>query len=173
VVLETERLLLRDWRRADLEPFAQICADPEVMRFVTGAPQTFDEVALRVLRFIDHQRVHGFTFWPAELRATGSLIGVIGLLVLELDGPVEIGWRLERASWGQGLATEGALACSDYAFAQLGLAEIIARYSPENRASERVMIKLGMRYAGLDRDGDARRVLTRAEWDAVRQPRPA
>jgi RimJ/RimL family protein N-acetyltransferase len=96
---------------------------------------------------------HGFGFFAAELRDTRRFIGFIGLTVpswtppfrWEHPGPcIEIGWRLDRGVWGQGLATEGARACIAFAFQELRAPEVIAITVPGNVASQRVMEKLGM-----------------------------
>jgi RimJ/RimL family protein N-acetyltransferase len=142
----TDRLLLRGWRDADAGPFAALCADPAVMRFVgRGRPQDRDEAELALAVIRDHWVRHGFGLWAAQERAGGELAGFVGLARLEDgSGDVEIGWRLRRAAWGRGLATEGALAARDHAFGELGLARVVALVHPDNAASVRVIEKLGM-----------------------------
>lgn len=143
---ETERLLLRGWRDEDIEAFVALCADPRVMRWVgRGVPQVREEAeaALAVVR--DHWARHGFGLWAAQERATGELAGFVGLARLDGgSGDVEIGWRLRRGAWGRGLATEGALAARDHAFAELGLLRLVAHVHPDNEASLRVVRKLDM-----------------------------
>jgi len=142
----TGRLALRGWREDDARPFAELCADPEVMRFV-GRGEPLDraqaEASLAVIR--DHWVRHGFGLWAAEERESGELAGFIGLArVNDRSGEVEIGWRLRRESWGRGLATEGALTARDHAFGEVGLPRLVALIHPENAASIRVAEKLGM-----------------------------
>lgn len=142
----SERLALRGWRDEDVDPFAALCADPAVMRFV-GRGEPLDraqaEASLAAIR--DHWIRHGFGLWAAEERANGELAGFIGLAMLnDRSGEVEIGWRLRRAAWGRGLATEGAMEARDHAFGELDLPRLVALVHPENTASLRVAEKLGM-----------------------------
>jgi RimJ/RimL family protein N-acetyltransferase len=151
--LRTERLLLRGWRLDDLDAFAAIDADPEVMEFIKdGRPRTRDESAASLHRFMARWEQNGFGLWAAELLDGARLAGWIGLSVPE-DFPqllpaVEAGWRLDRALWGQGLATEGARASVAFAWDELDLDRLISIIHPDNFASIRVAVKLGMRPAG-------------------------
>ena len=145
-MIETERLILRPWRDADREPFARITADPRVMEFFP-AVLTREQSDALIDRCDAHYREHGFTFFAAELRATGELIGFIGLARTPMPhfAPlVEIGWRLGFEHWNRGLATEGARAALQYGFEQLNLPEIVAFTATANVRSRRVMEKLGM-----------------------------
>jgi RimJ/RimL family protein N-acetyltransferase len=145
-MIETERLILRPWRDADREPFSRITADPRVMEFFP-AVLTREESDALVDRCDAHYREHGFTYFVAELRATGELIGFLGLAhtpLPHLIPLVEIGWRLAFEHWNRGLATEGARAALCYGFEQLTLPEIVAFTVPANVRSRRVMEKLGM-----------------------------
>jgi RimJ/RimL family protein N-acetyltransferase len=151
--LETERLLLRRWRAEDREPFASINDDAKGMEFFP-ARLTREESDALVDRIEAHFAERGFGAWAAELRGEGEFIGFIGLAVPQFDAHftpcVEIGWRLARAHWGQGLATEGARAVMHYAFAELGLAEVVSFTVPGNVRSRRVMEKLGMTHDADD-----------------------
>lgn len=145
-MLTTDRLRLRQWREEDLAPFAVLNADPEVMRYFpnTRTRAESNETHDRLYRHIDE---HGFGFWAAELLATGQFIGFIGMQHCDYlpSGPaVEIGWRLDRRFWGQGLAPEGARACLAYAFSNLGLEEVVSFTAHTNTPSMRVMEKIGM-----------------------------
>jgi RimJ/RimL family protein N-acetyltransferase len=152
-VIVTRRLVLRPWREDDLDPYAQIFGDPEVTRYLgEGAPLTRAQSEERIAYLVSHWQEHGFGHWATEERATGSLIGRIGLLH-HPDWPedpdnVEVGWTLARAFWGRGLATEGALASLRYGFETLDVDRIISITSPTNRASRRVMEKAGLTLAG-------------------------
>ena len=80
VEIETARLLLRRWRDGDLEPYARICADPEVMRYIGGgSPLTREQSETQISRFVRHWDERGFGLWAAEHRASGELIGFVGL----------------------------------------------------------------------------------------------
>ena len=151
--LRTPRLLLRSWRDTDLPPFAAMNADPEVRRWfpsVLTRRESDDQAA----RFRQHEDEHGFTFWAVELPGETPFIGFVGLEVVRFQAPftpaVEIGWRLARAYWGRGLATEAAEAALAHAFGPLGLREVVAFTLPGNAASRRVMEKTGMRHDPAD-----------------------
>jgi RimJ/RimL family protein N-acetyltransferase len=147
--LVTERLILRPWRDSDRAPFVAMNADPAVMTYFasTMTPQESDAAVARFQAAYDRD---GFGFLTAELRSTGAFAGIIGAqtmrdVIPNIPQPaVEIGWRLPRAFHGQGLATEGARATIDFAFSTLDLPEVIAVAALGNRASHRVMEKLGM-----------------------------
>ena len=143
----TERLLLRQWRDADLAPFAEMSADAQVMEFLPPltAPGACEAWAARLKA---HWRDHDFGRWVVELPGEASLIGVVGLAWILYEAhftpAVEVAWRLERAYWGRGFATEAARAALDYGFDKLGFAEIVAVTVPANLRSRRVMERLGM-----------------------------
>jgi RimJ/RimL family protein N-acetyltransferase len=145
--LETERLLLRRWRSADLEPFARINRDPAVMEHFP-APLSREESDGLVEQIEAHFERHGFGGWAAELRESNELIGFVGLAVPRFEAAftpcVEIGWRLAPMHWGKGLATEGARAAMRHAFEDLKLPELVSFTVPANVRSRRVMEKLGM-----------------------------
>src|SRR5437763_9633668 len=148
--LLTPRLRLRQFRPSDEPALADINADPVVTRYLNrpvgrAASRAFYENA------VAHWDRHGFGFWAAESRepaTAGRFLGFIGLgyatFLPQLAHRVEIGWRLGRAAWGRGLATEGALAARDHAFGVLRLEELISIIHPDNERSRRVAAKLGM-----------------------------
>jgi ribosomal-protein-alanine N-acetyltransferase len=152
-VLETPRLLLRPWQESDREPFRRMNADPSVMEFF-AAPLLPEESDAMILRIQAHMTRHGFGFFAAELRASGELIGMIGLAHVAFDAHftpcVEIGWRVAVPYWNQGFATEGARRCLHYAFHDLALPEVVAFTVPANQRSRRVMEKLAMAYDPAD-----------------------
>ncbi len=147
-MLETARLRLRQWRPSDRAPFAALNADPEVMRHF---PALLDEAASTAMaaRCALLIEVRGWGFWAAEERDSGAFLGFIGLhtpsAALPFSPCVEVGWRLARAHWGRGFATEGARAALDFAFERLGLDEVVSFTALSNRRSEAVMRRLGMR----------------------------
>lgn len=149
LALRTPRLLLREWRDADLEPFAAMSADPEVMRYLLPFP---DRAATDgwVAAARAHWREHGFGAWVVELPGEAPFVGAIGLShvcwALPFAPAVEAAWRLARPYWGKGYAVEAARAAVEDGFARLRLGEIVAFTTPENRASRRVMARLGMRH---------------------------
>ncbi len=152
----TERLILRQWRAADREPFAALNADPRVMEHFPGLTTREQSDA-----FADgmeaHLGEHGWGLWAVERRDTGAFIGFVGLKPVADDLPVapgtEVGWRLAHEHWGQGFATEGARAAVAYGFGELELDEIVSFTAASNVPSRRVMAKLGMQQdvaAGFD-----------------------
>ena len=147
VALRTPRLLLREWRDEDVEPFAAMSADPEVMEMLPPLPDRAANDAW-IARMRAHLAEYGFAYWAVELPAAASLIGAIGLswarFPASFTPAVEIGWRLARAYWGQGYAFEAAQAVLDDGFGRLGLPEIVAFTAPANRRSWRLMQRLGM-----------------------------
>ena len=145
-MIVTERLVLRQWRDSDVEPFARLCADPEVMEFFP-APIAYDVTAAMVERcraFIDD---HGWGLWAVEVPGVADFIGFIGLAIPRFDESlVEIGWRIDKPYWGYGYATEGARAVLAYGFETLELPEIVSFTAVPNVRSSRVMERIGMHH---------------------------
>jgi RimJ/RimL family protein N-acetyltransferase len=145
--IDTAHLRLRGWREEDREPFAAMNADPEVTRYLSKAlsRQESDALVDRILSSWDRR---GFGVWAVERRVDQEFIGFTGLSWQDFEAPftpaVEIGWRLVRAAWGRGYATEAALAALEFGFEHLGLDEIVSFTTVENRASRRVMEKIGL-----------------------------
>ncbi|HEX4020855.1 MAG TPA: GNAT family N-acetyltransferase [Acidobacteriaceae bacterium] len=155
-LLQTERLILRPWREDDLEPFAQMNADPRVREFFSST-LTREQSDAAIRRYQDQYAEHGFCFLAAELRQTGAFAGFIGMQIMDFPIPniaqpaVEIGWRLPYSLWGKGLATEGARAVMDHALRRQKLHQVVAITAPNNVRSRHVMEKIGMQYI---QDGD-------------------
>ena len=148
-MLTTERLVLRLPERSDLEAFVRLCADPAVMRFIgRGRPLDRPSAELAFEVMLAHWDQHGLGLRSALARATDEYLGFVGLAVVPsggaAPGETEIGWRLRRSAWGRGLATEGARAVRDSVREQVR--ELVSVAQPENRASRRVMDKLGMAF---------------------------
>lgn len=147
IEFDTDRLRLRQWRAADREPFARLNADPRVMEFFPEplSRAESDAVADRCAQGIEER---GWGFWVVEERASAISIGFTGLSVPRPDLPcspcVEIGWRLARACWGKGYATEAARGALRVGFERLALPEIVAFTAAPNLPSEAVMKRLGM-----------------------------
>ena len=170
--IETSRLLLRPWRNEDLAPYARICADPEVMRYLSGAmtPKQSEE---QVSAFVCHWKERGFGLWAVEEKSSATFIGFIGLLYHEEwpegEHNTKVGWRLDRSFWGRGLATEGARASLQHGFEELGLERVISIIHPKNVASRRVAEKAGLTLRGETRFKGFEVIwyaIDRREWDA-------
>lgn len=146
VSIETERLVLRDWRDSDYAPWAAMNADPEVRQYL-GPLLTPDEAAASIRYFQESLHRNGFGFWAVEVRGTGKFIGFTGLDEVDEGMPftgIEAGWRLARTDWGHGYASEAASAVLRYGFGELGLAEILAVTTATNTRSQAVMRRIGM-----------------------------
>src|SRR5262245_50140748 len=150
-ILETERLLLREFDEGDAAAFFALGSDPAVVRF-TGDPGFTDiEHAREILRtrpMADYAK-YGFGRWACVDKANAAVIGFAGLKYLDDLGEVDIGYRLLPAFWGRGLATEASRPFLDYGFARLQLQEIIGLVELANVASVRVLEKLGMAFVGM------------------------
>jgi RimJ/RimL family protein N-acetyltransferase len=148
IEFETQRLLLRQWRASDREPFAALNADPVVMAyFPTPLTREKSDAQAGSCEALIAQR--GWGAWATELKATGEFIGFIGLNIPREDLPispcVEILWRLAHAHWRQGFATEAARGALHIGFEVLKLPEIVSFTVPSNARSRAVMERLGMR----------------------------
>jgi RimJ/RimL family protein N-acetyltransferase len=151
IAIETERLRLRQWTDADLEPFAALNADPAVMEFFPSllSRAQSDALAARIRTAIAER---GWGLWAVEVPGVSRFVGFVGLDVPGANLPpspcVEIGWRIAAAHWGRGYASEAARAALDVGFRRLGLREIVSFTSLINRRSRAVMERIGMRFDG-------------------------
>lgn len=151
--IQTKRLSLRPWKHQDLEPFAQMNADPKVMEYF---PSTLSlaESEKSMKNAARHFEEYGFGFWVATLRDSQEFIGFIGLKHVDFTAhftpAIEIGWRLAFQYWGQGYATEGALAALQYGFNTLHLKEIVSFTAKQNIRSQKVMQRIGMHHDSKD-----------------------
>ena len=143
--LRTSRLLLREWRASDLEPFAALNADPAVAEFLS-APLTRAQSDALVGRIVDHWRTDGYALWAVERTGDGAFLGFSGLSVPAWapEPTPEIGWRLAQHAWGRGYATEAAREVLRFAFEGLAFDALVSYTTVSNVRSRRVMVKLGM-----------------------------
>jgi RimJ/RimL family protein N-acetyltransferase len=182
VILETPRLILRQFTEDDADNLFDLNSDAEVMRYLTGGRPTPREVirdAIVPFHLQVYQRLDRLGTWAAESTATGEFLGWFHLR----PGPgtditnVELGYRLRRSTWNKGYATEGSRALIRMAFTGLGVERVFADTMTVNTASRRVMEKCGLtlvrtaRYEGRDpiegsEHGEVEYALTRAEWEA-------
>lgn len=148
-LFSSERLKFRKFDKNDNAIFYDLCSDPDVMHYFP-APLTKDQSDEFLRRLIKFDDDYGLTSWAAEEISTGHFIGFIGFLVVIMDtaikGEIEIGWRLKKEFWGKGYATEGAKACIEYGFNNLGLNDIYAYTAVVNKSSQNIMKKLCMKY---------------------------
>jgi RimJ/RimL family protein N-acetyltransferase len=143
--LGTERLLLREWREDDLEPFAALNADRVVMEHF---PSVLDRELSDALagRIRAHFAEHGYGLWVVEV--DGAFAGFTGLVWSDVTGTreLEVGWRLARPYWGRGLATEAATAALAYGLERVP--RVVSFTALTNQRSRRVMERIGMRFEG-------------------------
>jgi [ribosomal protein S5]-alanine N-acetyltransferase len=146
--IETDRLILREFRQTDLLELAPILADPKVMKFSTNGINSIEQVQEKIVGFIACYQNFGFGKWAVILKESDRLLGYCGIAVDQIDGndEKELGYRLDSKYWGQGLATEAASASIKYGFEQLNLPYVLGVVERANTASARVLEKVGMRY---------------------------
>jgi RimJ/RimL family protein N-acetyltransferase len=150
MLTETERLILREFTFDDLDAFARLMADPEVMRFSLNGPMADKAQAKDYLqhRIIDHHAKYGYGLYAIVHKDKGCLIGIAGLLNQDIDGEhkVELGYRLHPDYWGQGYAFEAAKAICSFAFERLGLNDLISIIDPRNVRSVALARRIGMNF---------------------------
>lgn len=182
--LETARLRLRPLTDDDVDDVVALHSDPDVMRYLGPPAETAEHVRGVLLprwRDLD-ARTPGFGYAAAEERATGAFLGWFLFRPPYSEDPppgeIELGYRLHRAAWGRGFATEGSRALVDRGFAELGVERVVATTMAVNLGSRRVMEKVGLRYvrtfaAEFDEPlpgsehGEVEYALTRARWDGM------
>lgn len=149
--IETERLLLRQWKASDRQPFIELNADPEVMEYFPSpiSESESDEFIQRVTAEIEDS---GWGFWAVELKSSHDFIGFVGIssprAKLPFSPCIEIGWRLAKKYWGKGYATEAAEAALKFAFANLPINEVVSFTSVQNKRSQVVMKNINMTDSG-------------------------
>ena len=145
VILETSRLLLREFVPQDSDALAVVLGDPVAMQYY---PAPFDRQGVEewIERNRSRYQSHGYGLWAMVLKDSGELIGDCGCFLRDVDGrdDIEIGYHVRRDLWGNGYATEAALACMQYAFTRLGVDRVISLIRPENLQSVRVAEKNGL-----------------------------
>ncbi|PZS35903.1 MAG: GNAT family N-acetyltransferase [Pseudonocardiales bacterium] len=187
IVLETDRLILRKFTTADLEHLVELDRDPEVTTFLTGGvatprKQVENEVLPRILA--EYARAPGWGRWAAIEKSSGAFLGWFSL-----DPPkderagLELGYRLRKAAWGKGYATEGSRALVDRAFSDPPVQRVFAETMAVNLASRRVLEKAGLRYLrtfhpswddpiqGYEA-GEVEYELRRADWELAKSSTP-
>jgi ribosomal-protein-alanine N-acetyltransferase len=148
VIVETARLALRHFELTDCETLMRVFGDAEVMHFGDGV-QTREWVDGWLRSCLENYQKRGFGPYAVVERSKEDLIGYCGLYYFEdINGQaeIELGYRLKRAAWGHGYATEAARAVRDFAFQTLYIKRLVALIDPDNVSSIRVAEKIGMRY---------------------------
>lgn len=151
ITLTTERLLLRPFTGDDLDEYARICSDPEVMRYIgSGQPLSRAEAWRQIAFLAGHWHLRGHGTWAVVRREDDRLLGRAGLHYPEGWPGLEVGWLLDRAAWGQGYAREAGEASLRHAFTTVGADHVISVIHPANERSLRVAGRLGMRFERFD-----------------------
>ena len=150
----TERLVMREWHESDIEPFAQMCSDEQVMRYFPSV-MTYDECVGFVERVMQRHVDDGFGLWVVEVE--GLFAGFTGLaratFTTKFTPCVEVGWRLAQWAWGKGYASEAAKESLRIGFEEHAISEIFSFTTESNTPSESVMKRIGMKRRGdLDFD---------------------
>jgi 3-dehydroquinate dehydratase/shikimate dehydrogenase len=156
IIIKTDRLILRNWKEEDAEPFAQLNADPRVMEYFPSTLSRKESDTLLKSGYA-HIKKYGWGKWAVALIDTGEFIGRIGLEEVNFQAPfspnIELGYRIAFEYWGKGYASEGAKAVLGYGFNHLNLNEIVAFTPAQNLRSQQVMQRIGM-YRDSNEDFD-------------------
>lgn len=142
--VETERLLLRQWRESDFEPYAEYYSDEEMARFV-GGPCDRPAAWRRMASLIGHWELRGYGYWAVEEKVSGNFVGAVGLWFPEGWPELELGYWLTRETQGKGYATEAGATARDRAWEVLGAESLVSYIHPDNQPSKRVAERLGAR----------------------------
>jgi RimJ/RimL family protein N-acetyltransferase len=186
VFLETDRLVLRRFTKADADDLFDLDGDPEVMHFITGGRTTpreeiENDVLPAFLRYYEQGDRYGF--WAAIEKSTGEFLGWFQFRPREGGDPdeAELGYRFKRSAWGKGYATEGSRALIHKGFTELGVRRVVAETMVVNAASRRVMENAGLEYVRTfhqswpypiegSEHGDVEYALRKDDWERVANP---
>ncbi len=143
--LETERLLLREWRNDDLDALASFLADADVTRWLTGEPLNRSDSWRNLAMTLGHWQLRGYGFWAVERKSDHALIGRIGLNNPEGWPGLEVGWTLGKPYWGAGYASEAARAAMSFGFMTQPVERLISVIHVDNKPSQAVAQRVGER----------------------------
>ena len=150
-IFTSDRIGFREWKDEDIESMSSLNADPDVMRYFPGT-QTEEATLALIERMRNQYNKNGFCYFAVDLLETKAFMGCIGCAEQFFESPytpcIDIGWRLHKAYWHKGLATEGAQRCQQFMLDEHGITDIKAFAPKVNTPSINVMQKIGMRYVG-------------------------
>lgn len=172
--LETERLILREWRQEDIAPHIAMMGDAEVTRYTQGTPQSAIDAWRGLAAIVGHWYIRGYGFWAVERKSDGRFLGRVGLWNPEGWPGMEVGWTLAREAWGHGFAYEAGRASMDYAFRNFDIPKLYSVIHEINepsknvarRLGERQGAKLGITYGAKTYPCEAWEI-TRDEWERL------
>lgn len=152
IFIETNRLVLRSWKAADYNLFALMNADKEVMKYFPNPLEKEQTIRFVEERIKPHFKTYGYGVYAVELKTLQRFIGFCGFMHPQFESfftpCIEIGWRIDKRFWNMGYATEAAQACLHFGFTVLKFSDVFSFTSIHNKASERVMQKIGMQKTG-------------------------
>ena len=146
--METDRLYLRLFEESDLDAYAEMCGDAEVMKYLGGVTMSRSEAWRNMATVLGHWQLRGFGLWAVEEKGSGQLVGRVGCWRPEGWPGLEIAWTLRRGFWGRGYATESARTALHVAFGELGQTHVISMIHSKNQPSIRVARRLRLRLEG-------------------------
>lgn len=148
-IIESDRLIFREFTEGDIDKLFLLLSDPIIMKYCSG-PMNLTAVQKWLDVAIEYYKKYGYDYWAVYERSTGDFIGQIGILNQEIDGEQEdcLAFMIGQKYWNKGYATEGAIACINYAFKYLKLEKLVATVEKENFHSISVLKKIGMEYVG-------------------------
>ncbi len=145
ILCETERLIIRHWSPKDLAPFQALVADPEVMKYIgDGSVLSPEKASDYIQNCISNIQKIGWARFAVELKSEHSLIGFCGFA--HYNGELDFGWRYAKKHWGKGYATEAAKAVLELGVKRFQFPRIVCFAFTENKASIRIMEKIGLRF---------------------------
>lgn len=166
IILETERLLLREFAVDDINDFYVLVSDPEVVRYTGDFTGSIDEAQQAIQdRIISQYQIYGYGCYAVVYKGAGTIIGWTGLKYLKDYNEIDLGYRFLKDYWGQGFATEACRAVVEYGFQVLKLPRIVGCVDTRHKASIRVLEKIGFGFEKLTRDGDVEDA-----WYAIESP---
>ncbi|HJE19503.1 MAG TPA: GNAT family N-acetyltransferase [Aliicoccus persicus] len=154
IYFKTKRLIFRDWKASDIPKFQRMNVDPDVRRYYEVKELDKEISKTRAEEFQKHLEDRGFGFFAVELKRTGEFIGMIGIKVIDENGPfkleifpcVEIRWKLMKKYWNQGYATEAGVGLIRFVDRNTNIHELYALFPKKNFAIQNVVEKIGMTY---------------------------
>ena len=159
IILQTKRLCLRRLQNSDVEALIELWSDPEVTKHL-GGPRDRENLKKIFEEDVKNPYAEQYDLWPVEEKQSKEVVGDCGLLAKEVDGKqeIELIYIFKASAWGKGYATEIGQAIVKYAFEEMKIGRVIALIEPENKASERVALKVGMKFEKeVYRPGGAKR----------------